>query len=403
MKLSALHVRKSSIHNLRRGVLTAWTIWLILAAGVIAGGLFNAIWLSAVRNQAHHCAAVAALAAGHSYLSDDMLRSCQQPFEYDGRVARCQQAAVSMVDQYRNGTPLPPISAELVRVEWPDNQGPVSDPALLVPRKISVSFDSHHEQYHLPMFFGGLTGLRSTRMGVQCCVALEHAPTAFRPSPKNNVPMLPFAICDDILPLSQGQGTTSAGYWTSSIESGKGKDSFSWNDEARKFEPGQDGLPEVTVTIYSSTSPGSSDAFIPIAFSAGPKGPSGPPITAWIQEGLTEDNVKSLGREELSFPNSLSVIKLNSLIINECKTALDKKIGEPCLICLCSTNLVNGSQTSVTIKRPVAARIAQVTRSLNGAVKVVLQPCVLTTSTAITSRDPDIAMNRYVYSIRLCN
>ena len=99
MQTALFAVEVTSRNSGRRGILTAWTIWLMLAAGAIVGGLFNVLWISCVRNQAQNCATSAALSAGHRYLSDDMLRSWQQPFEYEGRVARCRKAAIEMVRQ----------------------------------------------------------------------------------------------------------------------------------------------------------------------------------------------------------------------------------------------------------------------------------------------------------------
>lgn len=383
----------------RRGILTAWTIWIMLAVGVIIGGLFNVIWLSGIRNQARNCAASAAVAAGHSYLSDDMLRARQQSFEYEGREARCRQAAVSMVDKYRRGTSLPPITEDHVLVQWPENQWPVRDPALLVPSFITVAFDGKDKPYHVPFFFSGLTGVQSSQLGVRCSVALEHAPTAFRPTPNASVPLLPFAVCDDVPENKGGTGAVTNGVWTTNIESGMGTDRYSWNNEKHEFESGSDGLTELTVTIYSSTLAGAPDAFIPMSFSANP-GVVGSAVESWIQNGLTLNDLRTQGREEVSFPGSMPTASLTSLELNACASALQKKCGEPCLIFLCSANPVSGSQPSLTLKRPVAARVIRAT-SISGSVKVILQPCILVTATAVTSTSPAAAANRYVYSIRL--
>ncbi len=399
MKTSARHApAKLSRCSDRRGVLSTWMIWIMLAAGVIVGCLFNIIWLSSLRNHAQNCATSAAIAAGHSYLSDDMLRSYQQPFEYDGRVARCKQAAITISNQYR-GHSLPAITEQQVEVEWPATQGAVSDPAMLVPSRINVLYDGNSREFQVPLFFSGLTGLGSSRLGVRCGVTLEHAPAAFRPGRNHGIPMLPFAICDDILSTQAGQSTTMSGYWTANIESGKGQDNFSWNSETHQFESGPDGLPEVTVTVYSTTSIGSADAFIPMSFSTSQASTS---IPDWIKNGLTFDDLKSLGRDEVSFPGSMPTASITAQNLSACTQALQKKVGEACLVCLCSQSATNGNLTSINLKRPVAARVVQVTNSLSGSAKVVLQPCILTTSTAITSRDPQVAANRYVYSVRPC-
>ncbi len=401
MKIASLPAQRSTTSRTRSGVLTSWTILIMLTAGAICGAILNLIWLSAIRNQAYNCASSAALAAGHSYLSDDMLRSWQQPFEYEGRSARCQQAAVSMVEDYRAGTAIPAIFPESVKVIWPEGQSPSADPALLVPQAISVEFDNDFFRSQLDRFFYGLTGSRSNPSTVQCTVHLEHSPRAFRAGAGQSIPILPFAICDDLSGPDSGPAVQTPGYWTSSIESGKGQDKYSWNAATHQFESGPDGLPEITVTVYSTTSVGNPDSFIPISFSNDKGNVGGSHIPEWIRNGLTGDDLQSMGYSELAFPGSVPVTTLTSQDLLNCRTALQEKSGEACLISLCSALPAKTELTSITLKRPVAARVVQVSQITSGSLKVILQPCVIATSTAVTSTTPDAAVNRYVYSVRL--
>ena len=79
----------------------------MLAAGLIAAGLFNLLWTSGLRVEARRCAESAAISAGHSYLSDDLLRTFPQSFENEGRAARCREAALTMADEYCRQSALP--------------------------------------------------------------------------------------------------------------------------------------------------------------------------------------------------------------------------------------------------------------------------------------------------------
>ena len=403
MKIAYAKAKHTSVVRNRNGVLTSWTILIMLTAGAICGGLMNLMWLSAVRNQAHNCASSAALAAGHSYLSDDMLRSWQQPFEYEGRTARCQQSAVSMVDAYRTGTTLPPISSESVKVIWSESQGPAKDPALLVPDAISVEFGEEYFRSQFDRFFGALSQSHSSPSQVRSVVLLEHSPRAFRAGAGQSIPILPFAICDEITGTESGSAAGTPGYWTSSVESGKGQDKFSWNVDTRQFESGPDGLPEVTVTIYSTISVGNPDAFIPIGFSSGNANVGTSRVPEWIRNGLTGNDLQSMGYSELAFPGNIPVTNLKALDLPACRTALQKKSGEACVIPLCSALPDAKAATSLTLKRPVAARIVAVSNSVSDSIKVTLQPCVIATSTAVTATTPEAALNRYVYSVRLAN
>ncbi len=415
MKLSPFqknNPRKTFPHS-RRGVLTAWSIFVILATGLIAGGLFNVIWLSGIRSKARLCTESAALAAGYSFLSDDLLRSGQQSFEHEGRATRCQNAAIAMVDDCRRNTSLPPISQQQVQLDWPDSTTLLKNPAMFVPNGIRVSFDGPEDMYQVPLFFSGLTGLQSARLGVSASVILEHSPEALRPGPNTAVPMLPFAISDQVQESTVSSQGSGSGYWTRNIESGRGADQYSWNSTVRQFEPGPDGLPEVTVTIYAGTSLSGPDAFVPLSFCATQANSSATRIPVWVNDGLTMKDLQSLGLQEVSFPGSLPTLSVTAAQLSDVATALQRKVGEPSLVCLYSIaqepesgesdSSRKTSRPSITLTRPVAARIILVDHRGSDSIRVILQPCVLATSTAITARNPELTLNRYVYSVRLCN
>jgi hypothetical protein len=387
----------------RRGVLTAWTIWLMLAAGAIVGGLFNVLWISFVRNQAQNCVASAAISAGHHYLSDDMLRGWQQPFEYEGRLARSREAAIQMVERARAGTTLPPISEEHVEVLWGDHQTASKDPALLVPQKIIVSFDRRDAPHSIASFFSGLAGNRASGLGVSAAVCLEHAPAAFQPSASATVPMLPFSICDDVLPVTEGQTPATAGYWSANIESGSGRDIFSWDPDTHTFQDGPDGLPELKVSIYAAASGRGPDAFIPLSFRQVSSPAAGPEISGWIKRGLGLEDLKTFGIERIAFPGTLPTASLSIQDQALCSSALQAKIGEPCIVCLSSIEGAENGAGTLKLKRPVAVRIVQVRQSASTLVDLILQPCVMVTSTAVTSTASSSALNRYLYSVRLTN
>ena len=402
----------------RAGVLMAWTIWIMLASCLIAGGVFNVMYTSGMRNQAYHCASSAAIAAGHGYLSDDMLRFRQEPFEIEGRMTRCRQKALSIVEEYRRQTRLPMLTEEDIKLTTPESNLPSNDASAHVPSEIAVCFDGDKPRNTIPQFFAGLTGNDRRNLGVRASVKLEHAPVGFRPGRNVSVPMLPFAICDNVI-ASEPDGAASSveevaadevvdssnesplgGYWTSNIESGTGPDAFSWNEDGHLFENGPDGLPEITVTVYSTTSAGHDDAFIPMPFGA--TGVAGTTYARWISQGLTLEDLELTGQTEIQFPGQMNAGIIAPADLMACKTALESRIGEPLIVCLCSMASTSEGASTMTLERPVGVRIVQVTNAVSGSLKVVLQPCVLITSTAVTSANPSVNLNRYVYSVRLC-
>jgi len=217
MKLRPIKRSRTGSGN-RRGVLIAWSIWLVLFACIIAGTLFSVIRVSALRSQARHCVECAALAAGYQFLSDDMLRLNQESFETDGRIARAEGAAVDIAADYCRATPLQPLTSDCVEMTWPDLQEQLSGLSCPVPENISVSMAKPGQSLTIPLFFQGLTTSPVSGLNVRCTVSLEHTPTGFRPGPRNNVPVLPFAILDQpqsTVDSSASQDAQStAGHWT---------------------------------------------------------------------------------------------------------------------------------------------------------------------------------------------
>lgn len=380
----------------RRGVLTAWTIWAMLFSCLIVGWLFHVTWLSAAQSQAFRSASAAALAAGHSYLSDDMLRPWQQPFEFEGRETRCRLAAIRMADEYLRGTSFPPLSEDQIEILWKSDQRPVSDSAMLTPAGFRVVI-SHSSTAADAGFLASMRAAIQRPRHVAGVAALENSPVAFRPSAKSAVPMLPFAICNE------SEDGPDAGHWTRSVESGTGSDEFSWNPDLRKFENGPDGIPEISVMLRMADSELLPDSLAPLNFGGENSSASGTQLTRWILQGPELHDLQWIGRTEIAYPDSLTAIRMTAADCTECAAALRKKTGEPSVISLCRTRAGGGSDSKVQLTRPVAVRIAAVVDDAAGSVRVILQPCVIITSSAVTSHDRETAANRYVYSVRLVN
>jgi hypothetical protein len=407
MKLRPIKPSRSGNGN-RRGVLVAWSIWLVLFACIIAGTLFSVIRISALRSQARHCVECAALAAGYQFLSDDMLRANQESFETDGRIARAEGAAVDIAADFCRATPLQPITADCVEMAWPDLQEQLSALTCPVPENISVSMARPGQSRAIPLFFQGLTTSPVSGLNVRCTVSLERTPKGFSPGPRNNVPVLPFAILDQAQSTANSSASqdkqSTPGHWTKSIESGQGNDQYTWNDERHVFVEGRDGLPEITVVLTSSVSLDAPDALIPLQFAAGDRDALDPAI--WIRDGLSEQDLQTLGKASLEFPSEHPVMPLSTKQLTRAVAALRENAGDPFVVCLGSTlsgntDTESEAHASIRLVRPVAARIVRVDDSEKDVVRVILQPCVISTSTALMTPGPQTPVNRYVYSVRI--
>ena len=411
-----LQERHPENHRSRRGTMMIWSVWVFLAMLMIVACFFNVMWLSSVRAEARRHAESAVIVGGHAFLSDDLLRPWQQPFENDGRAVRSRNATVNHIRQAGDRSLIPLISENDVELVQPPaaaqpGNTELTQPAAAVPEQIRVTFGKGQSNDQLRMFFSGLTGVRHARLGVSAAARIEHAPVGFLPGGNVTIPVLPFSIVD------QGHGddaTLSAGgLWSQQIESGQGSDNLSWNPEQRTVETGPDGLPEITLTLSPNSAGNNPDSFVPLKFAAAsPTGNSCQAVN-WMQYGVTADDLKSLGLKQLAFPSTMPTSTVSNTECTEIAAWFQSHAGQSFIVCLCNPAVgaagsenqpTGGSKLStVQLHRAVAARIMASAISAGGEVRVSLQPCVLITSTAVMSSSSQATLNRYVYSVRLCD
>ena len=423
MKISPSQALQRGIRNRysghlrsRRGTLMIWSIWVFLAMLMIVACSFNVMWLSCVRAEARRHAESAVILGGHAFLSDDILRPTQQSFENDGRAVRCRNATVAHIRQACDRSLIPMINdndvllIQPMAAAQPGNTGPTQS-AATVPEQIRVTFGSGQSSDPLRMFFGGLTGIRNARLGVSAAARIEHSPEGFLPGGNSTVPVLPFSIIDQ----SHGDGSmlSAGGQWSQQIESGKGSDNLSWNPEQRMVENGPDGLPEITLTLSPLSVGNKPGHFVPLKFSASTSTGNPCQTVNWMQHGVTAADLRTLGMNQLAIPSTMSASMLSSTECVEIAAWLHSHAGQSFIVCLCNPTVSSaGSEndsdvgsvlSTVQLNRAVAARIMTSGISAAGEIRICLQPCVLITSTAVMSSSAQATLNRYVYSVRLCD
>lgn len=408
------HQGHSEQRRSRRGTMMIWSIWVFVAMLMIVACFFNVMWLSCVRAEARRHAESAVIVGGHAFLSDDLLRPWQQPFENEGRAVRSRNAAVDYIRQSGDRTLSPMISendVELIQpvpATQPGNTG-LTQLTSTVPEQIRVTFGKGQSNDQLRMFFSGLTGVRNARLGVSAAATIEHAPVGFLPGGNLTIPVLPFAITDQ---SHEGAAMMSAGgLWSRQIETGNGSDNLSWNPEQHTVENGADGLPEITLTLSPNSAGNRPDGFVPLRFAAASATDDSSQTVNWMQNGVTADDLKTLGLNELAFPSTISASMLSNTECAEIGAWLQSHSGQSFIVCLCTPTVVAENSehqsavgtalSTVRLNRPVAARIMASGISASGDVRICLQPCVLITSTAVMSSSPGTTLNRYIYSVQL--
>ena len=402
----------------RRGTMMLWSVWALMALLVIVAGVFNVTWLSCVRTEARRHAESAVIAGGHAYLSDDMLRTYQQPFEIEGRAVRSRNA---VVDYFRQASD-PSLAAmigdgdvDLIDSQAETNSGDIglTQSEATVPNEIRVTYGKSQGNDQVRMFFSGLTNAGNARIGVSATACIEHSPVGFLPGGHVTIPLLPFGIVDH--GTADAATVTVGGIWSQLIENCKGCDNFTWHPESHSVVQGPDGLPEITMTLSSNSAGGSADSFVPLKFSALSTTSSSSQAVSWMQHGVSSADLQTLGLNLLSFPCTITTVTFSRPECAEIAAWLQSHTGQSFIVCLCnpaivaptsgrsSTSIAESIVSTAQLDRAVAARIIACGVSPKGDVRVVLQPCVLITSTAIMSSSPQAVLNRYVYSVRLSN
>lgn len=410
----------------RRGVLSVWTALALLLCGLCTALVINHLWISSVRADAVRCAEAAALAAGQQLLSDEVLLAGQPAFRSDGWLARSREAALAISQQYCRTTAVPPLQpgdldyAAALSIPAAAGHPPggtsatagpqpaLTQPApVQLPQRVSVAWTDARAQSGISLFLSGLTGRQSACLGVQAAAQLENCPLGFRPATQTTIPLMPFCLVDDPTgadPLS----------WHRLIEGERGDDHYAWVAERGAFESGPDGLPEITLTLSAGEPSVTCQSLLPLQLCREPLQPHGLPQQ--IRSGISHADLTSLGLTELRFPQPVTTPQVPPAMLNSLADELAAAVGRACIWCIherqADTHATPGTAAeapaeqalpepgSLTVQRPVAARIVRVRMRTAQAVQVTLQPCVLVTGTAIMDAQ-QVACSRYIYSVRL--
>lgn len=393
----------------RHGVLSLWTVLAISMLGILSLTVIN-LWLySNTLLHARHCCESAALAAGHAWLSDDILRLWQQPFETEARMILSTDSAIRQADFYNGRPTIPTLTEDDVTFQWPEQTPPTAGQPL-IPSQIEVRFRGANNAYT----HGSGSILPTASLAVGASVVLENQPVAFRVGKGQTIPVLPLTLSDE--PSVQPDGTIiSLGYWTRMIENSEGDDAVAWNPDTHLFAPGPDALPEITLSLHSSVVTAAMDELHPLQFRATSVSSNATlsQSTTFADDlagGISLEDLQSLGLSELALPSSLPTRSLTLPDLQQADTVLRSLYGQAFLFCLSAPDNSMAPSPSISpaptagtlcLTRVVAVRLVDVEVADATSLRIRFQPCVMTTSLAVTSPDAVAPRNRYVYSVRL--
>ena len=395
----------------RRGSLTVWTLLVMVTCICCASLVANTGYLSSLRSDSHRCAQVAALAAGRRLLTDDILRCNQRDFEVAAWRLNAENAALEMGQSYVADCGVPPLTAQNISIEMGamavahigrDVDSESSSPFV----RVNVSNHAANEPSGR-LFLGGLMGITRGVVSEYSEAVLQNQIVGFRPGPRCATPIVPLALPED--PVFN---TTHC--WSAEIESGRGQDKFTWDKSREVVRSGPDRLPELVLTITSGETAGGPGIAQLVSWNSHTSFKN---TLAQFVTGLGQQHLPADGEGILAFPSAAGQVPIISNDVREIAKAIRPLIGKARIFPLYDVSASGqlsaeestggGGEENTTasdhkLLRVVAARAIRVEVISDQQIRIVFQPTVLSTPTAVISvANSTTPHNRYIWKICL--
>lgn len=359
--------------------------------------VLNRSMISNQRAESTQSAQAAALAAARELLTDQLLRDDLQPSATAFHQSRARQAAVEISHRYSTQANTPLLSASDVQIGsivWNhETKQTLFLRNTVKPNRVEVALTNHPGDSSGRLILSNVTGIDRAQIVAHATVALENNIVGFRPMAKVPIPLIPLALPDDT------EGRLS-GCWTHDVQLQHGRDQWSWNDGQQRPETTSDRLPEITISIGSDRStvrPGQGTIMTVL--------PTRSVTNTTISEfttGISVDDLSGADKELLTFPAVASRINISTTALSEIEAALRSIKGLPRIFPIITTSEdAPDVEPHPTLTRVVGARVMDV-QKLDTEIRVTLQPCVLSTATAVIAPvGSTTPQNRYIWKITL--
>lgn len=392
--------RRGSISLL---TLLAIPILLLLVAMVIYVGM-----LRDTKTESQNGADAAALAAARELASDDLLTT--DVGRAKARIRRAREAAMALGEANV-------ARGELLRFEPNESNDPEGDlifgqldhpkggtfrvasgnPSDWTGDKINaIQVTTRRISMRSPFGTGARNDVRARAVAM-----IDHRIVGFRPNDDEPVPLMPLAVYTD------HQGTTP-NTWDHECRK-LARDELRYDYEQKRFVPGADLIPEVTVVIGSmgQEQGAVSAALLQVGVDSFEE------TVAQVVSGMTRDQLRRdfdsgfvfAHDNRLNIPGTPECPKVGSPAREFIEAALRRVMesGEARLWPLFAE--VDEDDSRVRVSGWMAARVAAIGQTEGGGIKLTLQPAVLAHRSAVTesrAEEPAFwANNRTVYRVRL--
>jgi len=388
---------------LRRGSLIPALAVAILAVGCCLALVLDKLWLDAARSELRIAVEAAALAAAGRLAEDERINPSAEPqwladAARDAAVAAAGDNRVAGQPLLLDGEPGGQVQLGLVSLD-PINGQPLFLESDAFPTSVRITAARARAIGNpVARLFGSLTGVAAGDAIAAAEAVISNAIVGVRPFEGGPVPALPLAIWERD---PQNERTDT---WDAAIEQGLGSDEFAFDFETRDVIAGSDGLPELT--LHARASPGNPQTANVQLIDVGNELDDAR-LARQTRSGWTVGDLA--GQDgELRLDGPPVSLSSSAVIADETAQALAGMVGQKRLALLYSTvSAQGGDRGQAALSRLVAVRIMQVDVDGSGAIRVVIQPTVLATRTALLGDPQDLIGlrdedgNPYVYKLSL--
>ncbi len=395
MRRQQQHPQPLSKHR-RSGSISAWSVFAMIACLCCVAMVVNRGVLSNLRSETDQSARASALAAARNLLNDDFLRTNIQAFETESAQLRAKQAAVDISRLYnvRRNTPL--LNEDQIRFS-----SAVVDPNTgrtqflqntTRPDRVHVTVANNPGDASGRLFLSGITGVKHGQLLSQATAILQNRLLGFRSLKESSIPLIPLALPED-------ETGKQSDCWTHEIELQRGMDQWAWNSTEMRAEEIADRLPEITISLHAEEHDLRPKQGTVVSFRKEDNS-----VTSAIKmfsSGLTTATFPHTRKPLLSFPTTVATVKLTAADIDSIAQALNLILGKPRIFPLAPVTRGTKDASSIhpELTRVIAARILRL-RQYEQSLDITLQPCVLSTPTAVTTSDTTkTPQNRYIWKI----
>lgn len=400
-------IRLQSGRRDRRGVIAALVAVSLVAVMGCVALVLDRLWLEAAMVELRTCAEAAALAAAGELANDDALRSDPDP-DPDQNLLRARRVARRIAARNR-------VAGETVTLNT-DPNGDVRFGRLVLrsetgrtqfletnrePTSVLVTaLRTRSRGNPVALFIRGLTGQLAGNVAAQAEATIDNRVVGIRPFDGCPAPVLPLAILQRD---PSGRRTTT---WSMQIERRAGQDRFSYDRRSDQVLPRPDGIPEIVLSSMSSDQTADETNVQLIELGTNIESDR---LLRQIERGWTADDLETT-QGELRFDGRPIDLHCTAVIPTAVQSQLAATTGQKRICLLYTQHQATGRLGSGRIRCTgmVAGRVMAVSARAGGACRIVFQPGVLTTRTAIladrqptTSGDRRTLANPYIYKLHL--